>query len=115
MLSRANRFHGHNSLNWAYKHGSTIRDPKISLRYASNPRRRSFRAAVVVSRKVNRSAVIRNRIRRRVYECIRPHAGDIKQTLDLIFMVYSDEVASMPTGELEGLIRRLLDESRSLD
>ena len=111
MLKRANRFHGHNSLNWAYKNGRSIRDPKITLKYAQNPRRNSYRAAVVVSRKVSKSAVVRNRIRRRVYECFREQAKDIKGGADLIFQVYSEEVASMPHNELKQLVDRLLSEA----
>ena len=114
MLSRTNRFHGHNSLNWAYRHGATIRDSKMSLKYAANQRRRNFRAAVVVSRKVSKSAVVRNRIRRRIYEILRSYSQGIDGGQDLIFMVYSADIADMPQSELEALVKRLLTESKTL-
>ena len=52
MISQAHRFHGRNSLRFVYQRGQQVRGGALSLRYASNPRRQSYRMAVVVSRKV---------------------------------------------------------------
>ena len=112
MLSSTRRFHGYSSLNWAYRHGESIRDQQITLKYALNTRRQTYRAAVVVSRKVSRSAVIRNRIRRRVYEVIRAHEKDIKGSFDLIFNIYSAELVSLSNEELNNLIAGLLKRAK---
>lgn len=114
MLAAGNRFHGHNSLNWAYRHGHTIRDSSLSLKYSLNPRRKHFRAAVVVSRKISKSAVVRNRIRRRIYEIIRQYSGNIDGGHDLIFIVNNANIASLPNDDLVILVKRLLDESKTL-
>jgi len=74
------------------------------LRYIENTRRHKYRVAVVVSRKVSKSAVVRNRIRRRVYELVREHARRCTKPLDLVFTVYGDTVAELPQAELERLI-----------
>ena len=111
MLSRIHRFHGHNSLSRVYRQGKAIRDPRVTLRYALNPKRKSFRAAVVVSRKVSKSAVIRNKIRRRIYEIIRPLDSRISDSYDLVFSVYSIEVALMPMNELRTLLEEQLLEA----
>lgn len=108
MLARIHRFHGYNSLNWAYKHGETIHDHKLSLRYANNQRRHTYRAAVVISRKVNKSAVVRNRIRRRIYEAIQSNEDAIKGSYDLIFSVYSDELADISSKDLESMVKNIL-------
>jgi ribonuclease P protein component len=71
MISRTNRFHGYSSLRNVYRHGSTARGPLFAVKAIANPKRRSYRLAVVVSRKVNKSAVARNRMRRRLYELAR--------------------------------------------
>ncbi len=76
-----------------------------------NPKRKSFRAAVVVSRKVSKSAVIRNKIRRRIYEIIRPLDSRISDSYDLVFSVYSIEVALMPMNELRTLLEEQLLEA----
>lgn len=108
MLNRSHRFHGHNSLNWAYRQGKTVRDNKLSLRYVINPKHSGYRVAVVVSRKVNKSAVVRNRIRRRIYECVRQEVDDTTNSFDLVFLVYSDELASLAATELSVLVKQLL-------
>ena len=112
MLSSTRRFHGYSSLNWAYRHGESIRDQQITLKYALNTRRQDYRAAVVVSRKVSRSAVVRNRIRRRIYEVIRSHDNSIKGSFDLIFNVYNAEVATLSNSALNDLIASLLKRAK---
>jgi ribonuclease P protein component len=104
MISRTHRFHGYGSLRYVYKSGQVIRGPFVILKYAPNPKRTTWRAAVVVSRKVHKSAVIRNRIRRRIYEIIRLNMPDAAEALDLVFIVHSDAVATLPATELEQAI-----------
>jgi ribonuclease P protein component len=111
MLSRTNRFHGLGSLRYAYRSGQTVRGQLLSLKYARNDRRKAYRAAVVVSKKVNKSAVVRNRIRRRVYEALQPQANSISGPYDLVFTVFSDRVATMPMAELQQTIRGQLNQS----
>lgn len=87
----------------------------MSLRCAPNPHRKNYRVAVVTSKKVNKSAVIRNRIRRRVYEAVRLQEQAIKDGYDLVFSVYSDEVATMDKNELDGLVQALLKRAKALN
>ena len=70
---------------------------------------------MVVSRKVSKSAVTRNRIRRRIYEILRHYSEDFSGGFDLIFMVYKEEVAKMPQAELDALIKQLLKGAKTLD
>lgn len=111
MLSRTHRFHGHNSLNYVYKSGHTARTADISLRYAPNNRRETYRCAVVVSKKVSKSAVVRNRIRRRVYEAVRLQEARITEPLDLVFSVFQEKVAVIPSNELQQRVKQLLDQA----
>jgi ribonuclease P protein component len=107
MLTRSHRFHGYGSLRRTYSHGQTARGSLISLRYAPRPAGKSYRMAVVVSRKVHKSAVVRNRIRRRIYELVRL-SGDVPPATDLIFTVFSDQVASLETDQLNKIVSELL-------
>jgi ribonuclease P protein component len=111
MLSRSHRFHGLGSLNLTYRQGQTVRGRLLSLKFAQNPRRKTYRVAVVVSRKVNKSAVVRNRIRRRVYEAFRPNAANINGPYDLVFTAFSDEIAGVDFVELSGQVADLLKKS----
>lgn len=111
MLQSQHRFHGLTSLNRTYKQGQIVRGPHIALRYSTNPRRKMYRVAVVVSRKVDKSAVVRNRIRRRIYESIRLANMRSDQPVDLIFSVFSNQLAEIPGQKLDRIIDDLLKRS----
>lgn len=108
MLSRSHRFHGHASLRYVYQHGQSVRSPLLTLKYSINKRRSTYRCAVVVSRKVNKSAVIRNRIRRRIYEQLRELLPASIPPYDLVFTVFGEQVASLPAADLTKMIQTLL-------
>lgn len=101
MINRKHRFHGRGSLRFVYQRGEVVRSSFGVLRYVPNPRRKTYRLAVVVSKKVNRSAVVRNRIRRRLYELIRIHESEISDSFDMAFIVYSDQLATMEAPEFQ--------------
>lgn len=101
MINTVHRFHGRASLRFVYQRGQMVRGELVSLRYIRNDRRPSYRAAVVVSRKVSKSAVVRNRIRRRIYEIVRNQADRFTGPYDLVFSVYGDGVAKLPHATLQ--------------
>lgn len=111
MLNSKFRFHSRGGVRYTYQKGKTIRSPFMSLVYNHNDR--GFqRFAVVVSKKVDRTAVGRNRIRRRVYEAIRAELDTFKIPQDSIFVVYDRRIATMDFMELKSLIHSLLEESK---
>jgi ribonuclease P protein component len=109
MLSFSHRFHGHGSLRYVYKNGQAIRTHTITIKYVKNPHRHHSRFAVVVSKKVHKSAVGRNRIRRRLYEIIRQEIPHIKSPHDVAVMVFSSEVMTMPQEELVEAVKQLFE------
>jgi ribonuclease P protein component len=109
MISRQHRFHGYNSLSFVYRKGQAVRNQHISLKYVLNSRRSSYRAAIIVSRKVQKSATARNLIRRRLYEIIRSYEADINGPYDLIVTVFSEQIADWPDVQLRGQITELLE------
>jgi len=111
MLVRRHRFHGYGSLKAVYSRGQSARGGPLSLKYASRDPRRPYRVAVVVSRKVNKSAVTRNRIRRRVYEAVRRHQPAPPPGADLIFTAFDDRLAAMESAKLENLVAELLQKA----
>lgn len=110
MLSRKYRFHSRGGVRYTYKNGDTIRHPKISLVYAINSRGRQ-RFAVVVSKKVLKSAVGRNRIRRRIYEAIRLELPKLHTPIDCIFTIYSREVKDVEFTEIQQHISSLFTQA----
>ena len=83
----------------------------MSLIFADNTKGFT-RVGVVVSKKVSKKAVERNRIRRRVYEAIRKNFEFVPKKKDYIFVVYSKDIMKMEYGELEKLLGELVEESK---
>lgn len=110
MLNKKYRFHSRGGVRYTYQKGKTIRTPKLSLVHNNNERGYQ-RFAVVVSKKVLKSAVGRNRIRRRVYEAIRLELPNFSAKKDCIFVVFSKDIKEMPFLELRELINKMLQES----
>ena len=110
MLNKKYRFHSRGGVKYTYKHGKTVRAPKLSLVFNDNPRKYT-RFAVVVSKKVLKTAVGRNLIRRRVYEAVRLNFASVKKNRDYIFVVYDASLKSLPFEDLSKLVCSLLKES----
>jgi ribonuclease P protein component len=104
MIGRKHRFHGHGSLRFVYQNGKTVRGPLSSLKFVSNPRRSDYRLAVVVSKKVSKSAVTRNRIRRRLYEAFRQRETKLNGSYDMVFTVFHEQMAEVPAEDLQKIV-----------
>lgn len=112
MLSVNYRFHGHGSLRYVYKNGHALRSRFVTLKYSANPRRKTSRFAVVVSKKVHKSAVSRNRVRRRIYEVIRHELPLLKTNCDIVVIVVSSDLLTLPPSELQEALRQLFLQAR---
>ena len=111
MLAFRNRFHGHGSLKYVYTHGKAIRSRLVTLKYTTHPKRKDQRIAVVVSKKVVKGAVGRNRIRRRIYEVVRHELLGIQPSKDLVLIVFSAELLTITHEELVGTIQQLFKDA----
>src|SRR5438477_12469334 len=108
MISRRHRFHGYASLRYVYRHGQTVRGPLLAVKAVLNERRKNYRVAVVVSRKVHKSAVARNRIRRRLYEAVRLLEAGITAPYDIVITVFSEAVLEEPVDQLYAQVKKQL-------
>jgi ribonuclease P protein component len=106
MIGRSNRFHGYNSLRHVYRGGRMARGPLFAVKALENPRRATYRAAIVVSRKVSKSAVARNRMRRRLYAAIQDLAPGFAGPYDIVITVFNDGVLQTPATELSGQLKK---------
>lgn len=111
MLAHRFRFHGYGSLKFLYRKGQTFRSRSLSLRIVHNERRSQSRFAVVVTKKVQKAAPRRNRIRRRIYEIIRTNWDHIAPSQDMIINVYDPLVTDMSYQELEKAVISLLGQA----
>lgn len=110
MITNAHRFRGRKGLGHLHKKGTVVRVQGASLKYAENPKRSTYRAAVVVSKKVHKSAVVRNRIRRRIYEQLRLQMPT-SHAVDMAVVLYDDAFATMPAENVSAAIRQLLEKA----
>ncbi len=112
MLNSKFRFHSRGGVKYVYAHGKTIRHAKISLVHCQNTR--GFqRFSVVVSKKIDKRAVVRNRIRRRVYEAIRLYKKEQNFNIpkDFIFVIYNKDYTNCPFQDIQKQIASLIRES----
>ena len=111
MLNKKYRFHSRGGVKYVYQKGKTVRKPGVSLVFCDNTRGFT-RVAVVVSKKVEKSAVKRNRIRRRVYEALRVNFEMVPKNRDYIFVIYNKKIETMEFKEIEKLLGELVAESK---
>jgi ribonuclease P protein component len=113
MLNSKYRFHRRNHVNRVHKQGKSGRSGALSIRYRIAEGGDQTKFAVVVSKKVAKSAVVRNRIRRRVFEVIRAEQPNLQPGLEAVIGVYDASVADMPFAELKKTVHSLLAQVQS--
>ena len=111
MLHATQRFHGHGSLKYLFKNGGMVRSHYFTLKYHPNSRRSNSRFAVIVSKKIHKSAVGRNRIRRRMYELLRHEQPNLSEVHDIAVIVTSGEVLAADSDKLRAALRDLMKQA----
>ena len=111
MLKQRYRFHGYGSLKFLFHKGEMFRSRSVTLRVAANPRRTDSRVSVIVTKKVQKAAPRRNRIRRRVYEVVRTNWGHIKPGQDILISVYDPQAGVMPFADVERAVVGVLKQA----
>ena len=112
MIPAPFRFQGHNSLRYVYANGKAVRSQPVTVKWTKNARRQKSRISVVVSKKVLKSAIGRNRIRRRVYEYVRLHLPRLNDTYDIVIIVTSPELRTLPYSELKTQLDQLFEKAK---
>ena len=111
MIPFNNRFHGHSSLRYVYKNGQVTRSHSITIKVVANPHRKQSRVAVVISKKVLKSAIRRNLIRRRVYECIRQKLPYLNGVYDIAVIILSSELLTVSHNDLSEQLDQLFSQA----
>jgi ribonuclease P protein component len=109
MVSSEHRFKGQNGLLYVYRRGQTVRTKYAAAKFVTNTRVPTWRVAVVVSKKIAKSAPDRNRIRRRLYEQLRVLAPEYLTNQDVVITVFSIDILSIAPAEVTKLVRMLLE------
>lgn len=111
MLSKKNRFHGNGSVRRVLGRGTSIRGKNMSMRYFES--KIDIKVAVIVSKKISKSAVVRNRIRRRVFEAVRLQSIKNNNLLkgEYIFLVHNVKLETTPYADIENEVKGLLNKA----
>lgn len=111
MFARSQRLRKSSDISRLYKRGKRAFSSHLKIYYLNNPRG-GTRVAVVVSKKIDKRAVIRNRAKRRVRELIR---GYLKNSQNLQFDILVNIQSSLEgcsTEELSQEVRQLMERMR---
>ena len=89
MFAKQYRLKTTNDFKGVFKKGRSVTKEGVLLRVrptdGDHPR-----IGIIVSKKVAKKAVVRNRIRRILAEAIRPHLGHIRTNADVVVVVLPD-------------------------
>ena len=111
MIPFNNRFHGHSSLRYVYKNCKAIHSHSLTIKTAVNSHRKQSRAAVIISRKILKSAVRRNRIRRQLYEYIQAQLPSLNGVYYIVIIVLSAELFSASHDDISKQMAQLFTKS----
>lgn len=106
MLASAHRLRKSSDIARVYRHGR--RSGSAHLLFRANPNRvKETRFAVVVGKKVDKRAVVRNRCRRQVQEALRALVPDVKPGFDILVSINTD-VRAVPRPQLDQEVQQTL-------
>lgn len=109
-LSRLSRS---SEIDQVKKSGKNVRDRYCGFRYLKQPASSFVRAAFVISTKVDKRAVVRNKLRRQYREILRAMLPDIDTPLDVIIYPSKDSI-SLSYAEKEKSLRTLFEKDNLL-
>ena len=86
----------------------------LTIKYLSNNYRKTSRFSVIISKKIAKTAVLRNRIRRRIYEIIRQEIPNITAVYDVAIIVNSIEINNLSYLDLKSKLLDLFKQAELL-
>ena len=108
MLASKYRFHGRGSIMHTFRRGQVHRSSALQIRVFAK-KSGGPKVAVVVSKKVDKKAVVRNRIRRRIFTHMENQRSRLGSN-DLVISVFDNSISVKPSGdvaiELDDLLKK---------
>lgn len=106
MLKRSYRLRKDRDFQKLYKSGQRHSSPNFTLYYLASKLEYS-RVGFVVSKKVSKSAVVRNKLRRRTTAVLESVYSDLVQSFDMIILIRRD-FNNLSPQDLQAELRALL-------
>lgn len=112
MLPKINRIKKKKDFDLIFKNGEGFRNNFLFLKILKNKSNQK-RFGFVVSQKISKKSVIRNKIRRRMSETIRKEQNNIKNNIDVVFISLSG-IEKKNFSETKEVIYNLLEKAKIL-
>ncbi len=112
MLSKKNRLKKKSDFARVFKEGKSLKENFLVLRAAKGAQGPA-RFGIVVSRKVSKKAVLRNKIKRRISESIRLKIKKIKKEVDVLLIAVPG-LEKKEAREIEETVDKLLKRAKCL-
>jgi ribonuclease P protein component len=109
MIPKSNRLITKKDFSRVFAKGKLFRSKGISFKVIQTGANLS-RFGFVISSKVSKKAVVRNKIRRRLRTSVGRRLGDIKPGYDIAVLVFKD-VLDMGFKDMDASVERLLEKS----
>lgn len=106
MLPTSNRLKKTKDFGRIYEQGVFVSEKFITFKYAKNGLKLS-RFGIVVSNKISKKAVERNKIKRRLRASVRECLGKVKPGFDIVVMV-KKEILEADFETIKNIINRLI-------
>ena len=110
MLPRENRLKKQKDFERVYQQGKGFKQDFLFLKAVSNGLEIT-RFGLVVSRKISKKAVIRNRVKRRLREIIRLRLEKVKKGVDVV-LVTLPGIEEKEYQEIEQMVDKLLEKAK---
>lgn len=107
MLPKENRLKKEKEFETVFKGGRAVKGSNIFLKYLANGTDKT-KVGFVVSKKVSKLAVERNKIKRRMREVVRLKKKEIKEGLSIIFIALPS-INNVEYGEIKKDIENLFN------
>jgi len=112
MLPTKNRLKKKKDFEKVLKEGKKVKWDGLVLKYYSNLLKES-RFGIIVSKKVSKKAVVRNKIKRRIREILKKELKKIKKGQDIVFFVYP-ELKDKEFFEIQKTVIKVLKKGKLL-
>ena len=108
MLAKANRLTKRTDFENLRQNGKFLTTPYFSFSFIKRETDTPSRFGFVVSKKISKSAVVRNKVKRTLREIVRKNINSVKGSWDAAFLVKS-KILNEETGKIEIEVKKCLE------